>query len=57
MKTGMFERLSLDEDEEEHSIEMQYPFLAHMMAEYATLLKSFIIELMLACTSTVDEGD
>lgn len=31
---GQFERMSLDVDEDEHSIEMHLPFIAKIMEEY-----------------------
>jgi predicted class III extradiol MEMO1 family dioxygenase len=37
MITGAFDWLKIDVDEDEHAIEMQLPFIAHMMQGYATL--------------------
>lgn len=34
MSTGMFSELDVRRDEEEHSLEMQYPFLAKIMESY-----------------------
>jgi predicted class III extradiol MEMO1 family dioxygenase len=31
---GQFDRMSLDVDEDEHSIEMHLPFIAKVMEEY-----------------------
>lgn len=37
-KTGMFERMSLQTDEDEHSIEMHLPYTAKAMERYVDLI-------------------
>ena len=39
-KTGMFERMSLQTDEDEHSIEMHLPYTAKAMERYIDYYKN-----------------
>uniref|UniRef100_A0A671TYP4 Protein MEMO1 n=1 Tax=Sparus aurata TaxID=8175 RepID=A0A671TYP4_SPAAU len=43
-KTGLFERMSLQTDEDEHSIEMHLPYTAKAMERFAGVTGSFVVQ-------------
>lgn len=57
MDTGLFERMSIDVDEEEHSIEMQLPYLAKVMESRRADPEFRVVPILVGSLNTAKEAE